>query len=154
MTVIFFNGQYSMVYGFYQTKQNEIPKILEVKFCDILKNPDIYDQKTIRVKAILVANIEPVVDGGDSFVYSTKCHHGPLVKLTYTFVDPPTSELGVKLRKYFFASKNGSTGKAEVVLVGEFQIAKDFGFGHLSAFKYQIALTRIEKVRPVKKKDW
>jgi hypothetical protein len=117
-----------------------------VDFCELYETPEKFDGRLIRTKAILVATIEPVLDGGDSFLFSRKCGNASIM-CTYSYSEPPSGKLGEKLKRLFFSSKKGSQGRAEVVLQGTFEIANEHGFGHLDVYKYKIDLAKIESAQ-------
>lgn len=120
-----------------------------VNFCDLYETPEKYEGKLIRTKAILVAIIEPVIHGDSSFLISPACKELQ-VMCTYGYSEPPTSKMGKKLKKLFFNSKKGAQGRAEVVLQGTFEIAKQGGFDEFSTIRYRIDLAQIESAQKSK----
>jgi hypothetical protein len=55
------------------TQTNPRAEIPTVAFCDLIRNPARDDDKVIRVKAILMENQTPRVDGGDPIFYDVGC---------------------------------------------------------------------------------
>lgn len=56
-----------------QDNRDDTQTFLDVDFCELVRNPDKYDKKQVRVKAVLLENHEFRVDGGDPHFYSPNC---------------------------------------------------------------------------------
>lgn len=125
-------------------------QIDNVPYCELVNSPEKYDGKLIRTKVILIATIVPTIDAGESTIYHRDCNIKMLTD--YGFHDPPSSKLEVKLKKLFYDSKRNGQGRAFIVLVGHFQVAKKGGFGNFSSFYYKINLAYIESAKNVSKK--
>jgi hypothetical protein len=112
-------------------------KINTVEFCELIKKPKDYDQKTIRVAAIYRYGSEY------SEIYCLSCHNNPSVWLEYgkSF----TSLTKSKIRRRLKASERGKT--INVVAVG--RIESSGGYGHLSKYKYQFVVDYLESAEVI-----
>jgi hypothetical protein len=133
-----------------------------VAYCDLIREPAMYDQKVVRVKVTYIVGFEA------SVMYDLACGR----KDTWVEFDPASeTSTNPKVLKRFRRMANAQaertrggginypTRRVEVVWVGRFQGIKrtqtfggqsrSFGFGHLNGFDYQFNVQRIEEVKAV-----
>jgi hypothetical protein len=121
-----------------------------VDFCDLIKNPAAYANKTIRLKAILLENQTPRVDGGDPILYDSRCQSSDF-SVTVTFSETfKTNTAYETLRRIRGAPDEADNSRAVVTLVGEFQYSGQREYGHLDWANSQVLIHEIESVSPIK----
>ena len=139
----------------------EVPTI---KYCDIVREPTLYDGKLIRVEAFYTFGFEA------SFMYEESCAD----KLGYTWIsfDPeiekttkpetwkkyqnltqevfagqPQDRANCKLRRLRFLWTGIFTGIKPTVKVGERIVSQ--GFGHMNSYSFKFTVREIEEITKV-----
>jgi hypothetical protein len=135
---------------------------ITVAYCDLLRHPDSYDRKLIRVKAIYSSHFEMRA------LRDPSCSQDFL----WTWVDfddqNATCTKEEVLRSFEAAVDSKSPArieedldKAEVVLIGLFEVAHHSeirntiltnGYGHVGMYKFRLTVTCIEEVKPLPRK--
>lgn len=129
---------------------------LRVRFCDLLRRPELYDQRLISVAAIEIKQIAPIVDGGDSYLYSPQCDNPKSYLLLEA--DSAYERNSVALKKAARIISRARKQKHEqarfsVLLTGRFIVAKGTGgFGHLDWARFKLTITRMESLKEVPEK--
>ena len=133
-----------------------------VAYCDLLRHPDSYDRKLIRVKAIYSSHFEM------SALRDPNCSE----EFLWTWVDfddqNATCTKEEVLRSFEAAVDSKSPArieedldKAEVVLIGLFEVAHHSeirntiltnGYGHMGMYKFRLTVNCIEEVKPLPRK--
>lgn len=121
-----------------------------VAFCELIKHPELYDNRIVRTQAISAIGFESQV------IYDPQC------STKETRVWAGSAESSVKSNeeapKIYFAllyEKNpqryplGRSGRARATLVGRFEASKADGYGHLNQYRFQFGIMRIEKAEKV-----
>jgi hypothetical protein len=142
-------------------KAEEIPT---VDYCELLRNPEKYDKKTIRVTALLVRGFE--VSAFENPVCDTE-------RSTWVEFDPASrqrtkKEIQKEFDRVYNPPRKRRKGvieipgpeRAELTVAGQFNGPKPgipigpegkrvlTGYGHLNGFKYQFIIKCIEQVKP------
>lgn len=119
-------------------------------FCDLVSSPSDYDKKTVRVKAILIENHVPRVDGNESFLYDPTCYSEDTATLAETDpaynVSPQTEQA---LRRIRSQQDERGYSRAEAVIIGRFDAPNGRGYGHLDRFRSRFIIMQVEQVKPV-----
>jgi hypothetical protein len=121
-------------------QKSETSSIMDITLCELLKNPEKYDEKVVRVKGIYRNFFEL------SELYCPDCYdENKRVWIESTEIRDEclSSRETKRLRK-------GKT--LLVVFVGKFQ-ASQSSYGHLNAYKFQIDVTCVEKSKILSKKE-
>jgi hypothetical protein len=120
-----------------------------VSFCRLTKTPRQFHNQIIRVKAILVMNHTPRVDGGDPFLYDVACaDNDPYVAVEFSPNFKWNAAYTKLLRTQKHPDKFGNT-RTLVTLVGQFQSSGQREYGHLDWADSQVVIYRIETVTRV-----
>jgi hypothetical protein len=124
---------------------NQAANVPTVNYCELRKNPELYNNKIIRVHGIYESGFEV------SIFYDEACSKDFLARAeTWIWVlsrngncsDQKTRET----IETFYSGKADS--KLEVTFIGLFNKAKeDGGFGHLGGYKFQIKVSCIEEAK-------
>jgi len=121
-----------------------------VAFCELIRHPELYNNKVVRTEAISAVGIESQV------LYDPQCS----TEETRTWVihDAAWKKQDKKLQAAYFGllfDKNnnriprGRSGRAKVVLTGRLEASNKDGYGHLNQYRFQFAIMGIEKVERV-----
>jgi hypothetical protein len=120
-----------------------------INFCRLTETPRQFHNHIIRVKAILVMNHTPRVDGGDPFLYDVACaENNPYVVVQFSPNFKWNAGYTKLLRTQKHPDKFGNT-RAVVTLVGQFQSSGQREYGHLDWADSQFVIYRIETVARV-----
>ncbi len=119
-----------------ENKSNE--QITEVNFCDLLKNPNDYTDKIIRVKAIYQSFFEI------SKMYCSNClqQRGTWVEFDDDFED--------NTKKVYWKKLNNNS-VVNVTFVGKFYTGKTFG--HQNGYDSQFVVQYMESAEVISKKS-
>jgi hypothetical protein len=110
--------------------------IPNVAFCDLLKNPQLYNGKVIRTRAVFRRGGEETAD-----FYCPDCLDTGRVALDID--DRYESCTKAKLREKF-----RKDGMYSVVMTGKFYVAEPgLGYGHLGKYHFKFVVSCIEKIR-------
>ena len=99
-----------------------------IEICKLIKHPSRYAGKTIRLKAVLVENHTPRVDGGDSYLYGPACRKMPF-SVVVEFVSMESSQSIEILRQEL--DPDGYV-RSNVILIGAFHYSGMEKYGHLN----------------------
>lgn len=121
-----------------------------VAFCELISHPQLYDKRIVRTEAISAIGMESQV------LYDPQCStEETRVWVTH---DAAWEKADKKLQAAYFALlfdennnriPRGHSGRAKVVLTGRFEASNKNGYGHLNQYRFQFAITGIEKVERV-----
>ena len=122
-----------------------------VSYCELIRNPDRYDRKTIRVKATLLVSFEV------STLEDSQCDIGRSIWVE--FDGSHNSCTPKRVRKsfdnIFNSSEVGRSTRGEIIAIGRFEMARKIGtrptpsgFGHLDQYPYQLTIKCLEQVHP------
>lgn len=123
-----------------QSKSNSNEQIVEVNFCDLLKNPDAYKDKTVRVKATYRYGFEW------SELYCSDCQSQGNVWVDFddAFQENSKKKYRNKLKE------NGDGGRTvNVVFTGKFLVGGHYG--HMSGYSYGFTVERVESAEVIYK---
>jgi hypothetical protein len=145
-----------------QKAEEEIPT---VSYCDLLRDPDKYDKKTVRLKVLYTRGFEI------SALEDPECNSQ---KSTWVEFDPASRQctkasIQKEFDKVFYPPQKKKKGvierpgpeRGELMMVGQFSGPKPgipigpegkrvlTGYGHLNGFDYKFIIKCIEQVRPV-----
>jgi len=129
--------------------KSEIPTI---PYCELLRNPKLFDQKLIRIRGIYA------LTGGEySNLYDPSCLNSPTPEEKVRFetetwvwfdeayetqTNPGIAKIFAQLRDFY--------GWADVIVVAKFFGSEKHGrYGHLSSARFMLDVVRIEHVQPV-----
>ena len=121
-----------------QAKQSAAESVQTISFCEILREPNLYQGKLVRVAATWKYGFEW------SYLYHHECMSQGN-KAWVEFVDeeeecPQTDKVSKRL-------KNGFDKKADVVAVGT--LAAGGGYGHLNGYRYQFTIKCLERAKQI-----
>lgn len=124
------------------------PEIPTVAFCDLLRNPEFYDGKEVRFRAILSSGFEvsalsdPACDGKEEFLTWVEFD-----KSVYTSSKPEVLE---KFKKVFCCryvdDPEWIMKKTELLVMAVFHKQNDEGYGHTNIFRFLVTIKRVEEV--------
>ncbi|MDQ1637731.1 MAG: hypothetical protein QOF62_1070 [Pyrinomonadaceae bacterium] len=105
-----------------------------VAYCDLVRNPERYNQKSVRVSAVYRYGYEW------SELYCLEC--GTESKTWVDFDDSFSSSTKASIRKKL--GDNGFKGRTVLVtMVGKFDAGS--GYGHMGAYRYRLMVDSVEK---------
>lgn len=112
--------------------------VIDVSFCDLVRQPKLYDRKIVRVKAIYRYGFEW------SELYCLGCREAGIiwVELGDSFESNTKKKIASKVKD---VGDNGRTVK--IVAVGIFYT--DGGYGHLGAYKYKYVIDYLEQAEVI-----
>jgi hypothetical protein len=112
-----------------------------VSFCELVKHPELYQQKVIRIQAILHGDRE------NQMLYDSDCPDED--SFSWVVFDPAyanTDEsIKIGLAEALRPKPPNMEGKARVTAVGRFEGPNSNGFGHLNGYRFQFSIMRIEQ---------
>lgn len=119
-------------------------KVPTVSFCDLIRDPARFDNKTVRTRAIFFRNLE------NEDLNDPTCG----IEDTYVWVefDPGYVSADDELKKEFdrtlCPSQPCPTGRAKVTVVGRFDGPSGGPYGHLGGYRFRFLLMRLESAEP------
>ena len=121
-----------------QAKQSAAESAPTISYCELLREPSLYQGKLVRVAATWHYGFEW------SYLYHRECMSRGN-KAWVEFVDedescPQTKKLSKRLKDDF-------DNKADVVAVGTLAVGR--GYGHMGAYQYQFTIKCLEKAKQV-----
>ena len=122
-----------------------IHKAMTVSFCELVRDPERYDKKVIRVKAVLFRGMEntyltdPACAGKDLYLWVE-------FDESYLYQDEETKR---RLDKILCSTQPCPTGTAEVIAIGRFSGPTGGPYGHLDDYRFKFSIFHIEQVRSV-----
>lgn len=141
--------------------KSKVARVKNVGFCEIVKNPNLYNKQTIRTTAIYAVGHET------SELYQSACVDADFstwAKFSSSYTKP-TGQLGKKLTTLL-----QSNNRVQVVIVGQFhgprqvEVPKNVPpklteqmrytnsrYGHLNAYRFLFTIDSIERVEQVEK---
>lgn len=124
-------------------------KAQTVSFCNLARHPIDFDRKVIRVRAILVENHIPAVDGGEAYLCDPKCYGKDYSMLVEEGLSPANYELDRRLRRLRGQIDERGYSRIRVVAVGIFDAPKGVRYGHLDRFRLRFVIRNIERAQQV-----
>ncbi len=125
-------------------------KVPIVAFCELISHPELYDKRVVRTEAISAIGIESQV------LYDPQCSTAET--RVWVTQDAAWEKGDKKLQAAYLALlfdennnriPRGRSGRAKAVLTGRFEASNKDGYGHLNQYRFQFAITGIEKVERV-----
>lgn len=116
-----------------------------VAFCDLMRDPDSYDQQVIRTRAVFFRNLEnqrledPACPNEAGYVW---------VEFTPSYVHTDEA-LKKKLHETVCAGAPCPAGRARVIVVGRFDGPSEGPYGHLDEYRFRFSVIRLEQVDQV-----
>jgi hypothetical protein len=105
-----------------------------IQYCDLVNHSSQFENKIIRVRGVYSVSME------DSSLGDPRCS----TEGSSTWVvSHPYSGFDEALK----AAKIWRDDRAEVVLLGKFFGPRDEGYGHLSCYRYQFAVMKVEEMK-------
>src|SRR5262249_32501957 len=114
---------------------SENTHVVDVSYCDLVNNPERYDQKIVRVSAVYVYGFEGAV------LYCPECYRNEYK----TWVKPEESLMSCT-RPGIIKKLKGDAHKGRtlsVIMVGKFH-GKEGRFGHENSYRFQLDLSCVE----------
>ncbi len=121
------------------TPNNDRNAIIDI--CKLVRDPSRYAGKRIRLKAVLVENRTPRVDGGDTYLYGHGCRGS-----SFTVVVEFSSEESYQPVEMVKPDVHGNV-RLNVILVGIFRYSGSQKYGHLDWADSQFLIHRVEKLK-------
>jgi hypothetical protein len=115
----------------------------EVSFCELIRNPDHYDNAIVRTKALIHRNQE------NQFLDDSQCDvkEGGRVWVTFdSSYDYSDENLKLQLTQLIRPKPGAPTGTARVTVVGRFDGPDRGPYGHLDGYVLRFAIIRLERV--------
>lgn len=122
-----------------QTIASAAPEVLDVAYCDLLRNPTSYDGKVVRVRATYRYGFEW------SEIYCTGCSVKGSTWLDFDESYESRTKRGVK-KKLEGDSFLGRT--VNIVAVGKF-IGSGGGYGHMNGYNYMLLVQSVERAEVI-----
>lgn len=127
-------------------------KILNVAFCDLLRNPDFYDGKDVRFRATFVSSSMHLV----STFYDKACNDKNY--LTWAEFDESSVKASSKpdvIRKLekevLLPETNFVTSETELLVTGVFHKPNKTGYGRDYKYRFMITVNSIERIGDTKR---
>ena len=103
---------------------NTDPQLLKepdeiVDVCELKKDPSRFAGKSFRLRAVLVENRTPRVDGGDSYLYGPRCRKSSLSIVVHFLSEEGYQQIGV------LKPDHRGYVRANVVLLGVLQLLRE-----------------------------
>lgn len=136
ISLAFFTMQsFPQMNGTSKLSRCDAAEVITINYCDLIRNPELYDQKLVRVQAVYRYGYEW------SELYCPDC----LTEgRTWVDFDEP-SETCTKPEVARNISDNGFKGRTvNVVIVGKFY-GSGGGYGHLNAYKFKFLVSCVER---------
>lgn len=115
-----------------------------IEICKLIKYPSEFAGRTILLKAVLVQNYTPRVDGGDSYLYGPACRKVPFTVVVEFDSQESYQPLKVLSRE---PDRDGDV-RLNVILVGVFHYSGTEKYGHLNWADSRFVVHRVEKATP------
>jgi hypothetical protein len=118
-----------------------VEKAPTVDFCELVGNPQQYNNKVVRTEAVFSTNKENVV------LYSLECDHphkNVWVEFDASYVYTDESVLK-KLEQVLCPRTQCSVSQALVRVVGRFEGPREHGYGHLDGYRFKFSIMRLEQ---------
>lgn len=133
------------------TQAQSIPKdIPTVSLCELALHPSRFDQRIIRVRAILVTNHTPRMDGDGSFLFDPSCYSDDTILLPQWQRTNPSDTRILKVFKETERKRDKyDNDRVEVTVVGRYDAPNGNGYGHLGWARAQLTIMQYEKAEPV-----
>jgi hypothetical protein len=121
-----------------QAKQTASESVPTISYCELLREPALYQGKLVRVAATWNYGFEW------SYLYHRQCM-SRVNKAWVEFVDedegcPQTNKVSKKL-------KDGFDNKADVIVVGT--LSGGGGYGHMNGYQYQFTIKCLEEAKQI-----
>jgi hypothetical protein len=114
-----------------------------IEICKLIKHPSQFAGKTIRLKAVLVENHTPRVDGGDPYLYGPACRKTPFSVVVEFSSQESYQPLEILSEK---PDINGYV-RSDVILIGVFHYSGTEKYGHLNWADSQFVVQKVEEVK-------
>lgn len=124
-------------------------KAQAVSFCNLARHPIDFDQKIVRVRAILVENHISTVDGGEAYLYDPRCYGKDYSMLFEESASPANYELDLGFRRLRGQIDEHGSSRVSIVALGVFDAPKGVRYGHLDRFRFRFVIRKIERAQSV-----
>lgn len=120
---------------------SSVEKAPTVSFCDLIRDPEHYDQKTVRTEAVFFRNMENAV------LYDRKCEGADMYVWlefdpAYVYSDDAVKK---RLEQALCTAQPCKIGRARVTVVGRFEGPGAGPYGHLDSYRFRFSLIRLEQ---------
>jgi hypothetical protein len=112
-----------------------------IDICKVIRDPSRYADKTIRLKAVLLENRAPRVDGGDTYLYGPDCRRS-----SFHVVVEFSSEEGYQPVAVLKPDVNGNV-RSDVILLGVFHYSDGRKYGHLDWAEAKFVVQKVERAK-------
>ncbi|HEX8846227.1 MAG TPA: hypothetical protein VF791_16380 [Pyrinomonadaceae bacterium] len=121
-----------------------------VSLCQLAANPQSYDNKTIRLRASYLFDVQPT-DDPFYHLYDLSCSPKEnRIAPNFKCVGDEGCKKFNKLLKTHARYNEGRTmGRVELTVVGQFHAPNGKGYGHLGMHPLGMDITQVERVRPI-----
>jgi hypothetical protein len=126
------------------------PGIASVSYCDLIRHPQRFNHKVVRVKGSLFGGME--VSALEDFGCDND--RSVWVEFVHSYKDCTPNEVYASFRNTFHPPSDSEAfgpHRAEIVAIGKFEVAKRFktqkGFGHLGGYPYRLTVKCLEQVQ-------
>lgn len=118
--------------------------------CTIAIEPKKYDKRIVRLRAILIKNHTPRVDGGDPFFYDANCiNEENFGYAEFGDMDATPPKLLGKKSEREKRDKRGYSRNEVLVVCRVEASANRKGYGHLDWAPFQLTILKLEEIGPV-----
>jgi len=125
------------------SRDTELSKVENVKYCEMMRTPDAYIGKDLRISTTLKNLVA-------ESILTANCDGKPTavsVGLLPAFFDPLSDEM-------YTPMNSRQTDRADVIVVGRLIAPKkpdgEFNYGHYGWSKYKFEIHKFEKIKPSK----
>lgn len=118
-----------------------VDKAPTIKFCELVSNPQIYNNKIVRTEAIFWGNQENEV------LYSSECdepRNSAWIEFDASYVYTDES-IQKKLDEVLCPKTRCPFSTAHVTVVGRFEGPNEQGYGHLNGNRFRFSIMRVEQ---------
>jgi hypothetical protein len=128
-----------------------IPKDMPtVSLCELALHPSRFDKKIVRVRAILVTNHAPRVDGGDPFLFDPSCYsYDTMLNTTWQRAALSDAHILKVFKDTDRKRDKYENDRVEVTAIGQYDAPNGIGYGHLGWARSQLTILQYEKAEPV-----
>lgn len=122
-----------------------------VSLCDLVNKPHRYKGRMIWLKAVLVENNKPRIDGADSFLYDQRCKdQGLNVVVRWSKSSHENNVAYESLNKIQKENADGfGVSRASVIIVGNFSGIRKHKYGEQGWADAEFTIDHIEEAKPV-----
>ena len=141
----------SMIPAFAQNNRPASSDIPTITFCDLIQNPDLYNEKEVRFRAKYLANAEVAVFGDTNCSSKENRTWAEFDGVSIKATSRP--EIYQKVKEQILCGSCGADNhwrETEMLVTGIFN-GSDTGHGRLGAYRFLVTVKTVEEIRETEK---